>query len=124
MSRKMVETEEGRAQSQKGRIAPVHVDETPTPGPEKTGLQNAVSAEDPALRVLIGEYTIDVLPIQKNGRILTLVSNGELGTPPAMGVLPPSTISLLLTAGHIRERRVIDTAGWALPEVTLRAPEA
>ncbi|MFC7059847.1 hypothetical protein [Halovenus salina] len=93
---------------------PTHVDKTPTPDAGKTTFQIPVSADDPALRVIFGRYTIDLLPDLRDGKIVAMVGTGDVGQPPQLVQLPLELVPLLGVAGSVRARSVLETAGWVI----------
>lgn len=98
-----------------------HVDANPGVRRFDAASKPSVSPDSPTLRLIQGRYTVDLLPTLVDGRnIPVFVSTGELGTPPTTLVVPIGLASQLVeVATVVRERRVIDTAGWSSPAVEL-----
>jgi hypothetical protein len=72
-----------------------------------------VRAGETALRLGLGELTIDLLPSAEETAVQATVSNGQLGTGPATGTVDLSTIGFLVVAADLaRQVRSIDTAAW------------
>jgi hypothetical protein len=67
-----------------------------------------------AFRCGVGRYTVDFLCDEADG-VVTIVSDGQLGSSPTTGRLDAATVVLVLAAaGFVREVGVIDTPAWAL----------
>jgi hypothetical protein len=72
-----------------------------------------VRAGETALRLGLGELTIDLLAIDEGTDMRTAVGNGELGTGPATGAVDLSTVAFLVEAAPLaRAVRPIDTVAW------------
>lgn len=98
-----------------------HVDATPRVEGPKTAAQIPLSPDTPALRLIHGRYTVDLLPVVvEDNSIAVIVSAGELGTSPTTASVPIGLTGLLVEAATVvRKRRVIDTAGWVSPAIEL-----
>jgi len=99
----------------------VSIDANPGVDRPETASQAPLSPDTPTYRLIRGEYTIDVLPALVEGcRVQLFVGTGELGVPPTRLTIPVGFLPQLAAwASIVRARRVIDTAAWTSPMVSI-----
>lgn len=95
----------------KTSIVRSHVEETPGVEQEKTYLSHS----DSVLQVILGRYTVNILPDLDESGILVVVSTGEIGTGPSRGRIGFALVASLIAAAPIVRDEIVDhTAAWPL----------
>lgn len=101
------ETADRRETPAKTPSAAARVGATPTPDGPKTGLD----AGDPAIRLGIGRYTVDLVA---DRGLFALVGAG-VGTEPVAVDLTPVAAAVLVEAADTRDSRTVwETSAWPL----------
>lgn len=86
--------------------------EEPDATPRVDGRRTPLQQADPALRLVRGRFTVDIVDV--DGQLVAMVGEGVGTEPESVAITPAAVAVLVATADRVDERAVWATQAWPL----------